>query len=93
MHALLNRQPVGGCLRVAGENENPWEAAVGVLMVRCPYTGRDFPSGVETDRLSFELTPAFSGTIRCPLCGVDHAWSKIDAWVSEGDQPGTSAAA
>jgi hypothetical protein len=54
-------------------------------MVRCTTTGRDFPSGIEIDRLSFERTPAFTGTIRCPLCAEDHQWSKIDAWVCEGD--------
>ena len=58
---------------------------MGSLMVRCPRTGQDFSSGIETDRLSFELMPAFRATIRCPLCGVDHDWSKIDAWVREGE--------
>ena len=60
---------------------------MGTLMVRCPRTGADFPSGIETDRLSFELTPAFTGTIRCPWCAAEHAWSKIDAWVCEIDGP------
>ena len=59
---------------------------MGSLMVRCPRTGQDFSSGIETDRLSFELMPAFRATIHCPLCGVDHDWSKIDAWVREGLQ-------
>jgi len=54
-------------------------------MVRCPRTGQDFPSGIETDSLSFERTPAFSGTIRCPICGVDHPWSKLDTWLAETD--------
>jgi hypothetical protein len=61
-------------------------------MVRCCETGKDFPAGIEIDQLSFELTPAFTGTIRCPLCRVDHQWSKIDAWVCEGD-PSPSVAA
>jgi len=58
---------------------------MGTLMVRCPRTGADFPSGIETDRLSFELTPAFTATIRCPWCAEDHVWSKIDAWICEAD--------
>ena len=66
---------------------------MGTLMVRCPHTGQDFPSGIETDRLSFERTPAFNGMIRCPVCGVDHAWSKIDAWVRDSDLSAPSAAA
>jgi len=64
-----------------------------MLMVRCPATGRDFPSGIEMDQLSFEKTPAFTGTIRCPFCGVEHPWSKIDAWVRESDPSSPSAAA
>ena len=66
---------------------------MGILMVRCAATGKDFPTGIETDRLSFELTPAFNGTIRCPLCAVDHQWSKIDAWVCEGDAASSGIAA
>ena len=62
---------------------------MGVLMVRCPCTGQDFFSGIETDRLSFEMVPAFTGTIRCPLCACEHVWSKIDAWVCETDFPAT----
>jgi hypothetical protein len=65
---------------------------MGTLMVRCPQTGKDFPSGIETDHLSFELIPAFNGTIRCPICGVDHPWSKIDAWVCDSDPPANVAA-
>ena len=59
---------------------------MGTLMVHCPVTGQDFFSGIETDRLSFERVPAFNAMIRCPLCGVDHAWSKIDAWVCESSE-------
>jgi hypothetical protein len=58
---------------------------MGTLMVRCARTGQDFSSGIETDSLSFERMPAFNATIRCPLCGIDHTWSKIDAWVREGE--------
>ena len=63
---------------------------MGILMVRCRRTGQDFSSGIETDRLSFELMPHFNATIRCPLCGIDHSWSKIDAWVREGEPPRSS---
>jgi len=60
---------------------------MGTLLVRCPATGKDIPSGIEVDRQSFEKTPAFTGTIACPFCGVEHAWSKIDAYVSDGEPP------
>jgi hypothetical protein len=58
---------------------------MGILMVRCATTGVDFATGIETDQLSFERTPAFNGTICCPLCGTGHEWSNIDAWVRESD--------
>jgi hypothetical protein len=77
----------GGAQTITGETR------VGILMVRCGATGKDFPTGIETDRLSFELTPAFNGTIRCPLCAVDHPWSKIDAWVCESDDASSGIAA
>ena len=65
---------------------------MGILMIRCPRTGKDVPSGIETDSLSFERTPAFTGHFRCPLCRVDHEWSKIDGWVRESDSPPSVAA-
>jgi hypothetical protein len=74
------------------DNKKEWEGKVGILMVRCPRTGQDFPSGIETDSSSFERTPAFSGTIRCPICGVDHPWSKIDTWLAETDASPSRAA-
>ena len=62
------------------------EANVGTLMVRCPETGQDFATGIETDQLSLQRTPAFNGTIHCPICGVAHSWSKIDAWLREAPE-------
>lgn len=59
------------------------EVRVGTLMMRCPNTGMDVPTGIETDRLSFERTPNFTSLIRCPICAEDHTWSKVDAWVAE----------
>jgi hypothetical protein len=64
---------------------NSLEVPMGILFVRCPNTGRDIASGVETDHASFDLTPAFTGTIRCPICKTEHRWSKVDAWISEAD--------
>jgi hypothetical protein len=43
----------------------------------------DVPTGIETDRLTFERTPNFTSLIRCPICAEDHTWSKVDAWVAE----------
>jgi hypothetical protein len=56
---------------------------VGVIMTTCPSTGREFETGIETDRRTFELTPAFVARSHCPLCGMDHVWSRKDAWLCE----------
>jgi hypothetical protein len=60
---------------------------MGMLLVRCPATGKEIASGVEIDLQSLEKTPAFTGSIHCPFCGIEHAWSKIDARIGEGEPP------
>ena len=32
---------------------------MGAVMVRCPQTGRDIPTGLTSDRKSFEAMPVF----------------------------------
>jgi hypothetical protein len=56
---------------------------MGMVMVRCPQTGRAIPTGIETDRESFRRRPVFYSRTRCPRCRVDHSWFAQDAWVHE----------
>ena len=56
---------------------------VGVLLIKCPVTGREFSTGIETDERSLELIPDTVAQSPCPHCGSDHAWSKFDARLSE----------
>jgi hypothetical protein len=56
---------------------------MGMIMVKCPQTGRAIPTGIETDRDSFRRSPVFFGHTRCPICHVHHAWFARDAWVHE----------
>jgi hypothetical protein len=60
---------------------------MGVVFTICPVTGRQIPTGIDTDQASFELTPAFVGRVRCPICNCDHEWSKTNAWVVTADGP------
>ena len=32
---------------------------MGILMIKCPTTGRDIPTGIETDWASFTSAPVF----------------------------------
>ena len=56
---------------------------MGVLLITCPVTGKEFSTGIETDEHSLELIPDTVVQSACPHCGIDHAWSKIHARLSE----------
>lgn len=56
---------------------------MGMVMVRCPQTGRAIPTGIRTDRESFRRSVVFFGRTRCPICQSDHAWFAPEAWVHE----------
>jgi hypothetical protein len=56
---------------------------VGVVMIRCPGTGRAISTGIEADRRSFSAAPVFFSRTLCPLCRIQHEWFARDAWVGE----------
>jgi len=47
---------------------------MGAVMVRCPQTGRDIPTGLTSDRKSFEAMPVFFARVHCPICRTEHEW-------------------
>jgi hypothetical protein len=53
----------------------------GVVMVRCPTTGRELSTGVEMDAATFERLPDIRLRIKCPVCSLDHNWSTREAWL------------
>ena len=63
---------------------------MGIVMIRCPTTGRQIPTGIEIDQSSFNSTPVFFAQTYCPLCRATHRWFAKEAWVQE---PGPSAEA
>lgn len=58
---------------------------MGMVMIKCPQTGRAIPTGIETDRESFRRMPVFFGHTRCAICNANHDWFAREAWV---DEPG-----
>jgi hypothetical protein len=62
---------------------------MGFVMIRCPQTGGDVPTGFEMDTAEFQRAPVFFSRVRCPLCGAEHEWFAKDAWVC--DSPDGSA--
>jgi hypothetical protein len=61
---------------------------MGIVMFRCPATGRDIPTGIEIDQASFDRMPVFFARTYCPLCRAEHQWFAQEAWVRE---PATAA--
>lgn len=47
---------------------------MGIVMIRCPTTGRAISTGIKTDALSFNRALVFFAYTRCPICKIDHEW-------------------
>ncbi len=54
------------------------------LMIRCPKTGRAFPTGLAMDLASFTRSRMENNRTQCPFCGESHVWSKANVfWEGE----------
>jgi hypothetical protein len=60
------------------------EVVMGVITIRCPRTGMQVSTGLETDEASFEAMPSVGSTMHCPACGAEHVWSKNHAKLVSG---------
>ena|SRR4029078_10022 len=67
------------------------ENSMGSVMIKCPDTGRDIPTGMVADRRSFSAMPVFFARVLCPLCNTEHEWFAREAWVRDADPPGRRA--
>ena len=47
---------------------------MGVIMIRCPQTGREIPTGIEMDTAEFRRAPVFFSRVQCPVCAREHEW-------------------
>ena len=47
---------------------------MGVLMVKCPTSGREFSTGIQLEEEDLERLPETMAESRCPHCGGDHVW-------------------
>jgi predicted RNA-binding Zn-ribbon protein involved in translation (DUF1610 family) len=52
---------------------------MGLLLARCPATGKEFSTGINADRDSLVGLRAIVTTSICPHCGAEHAWRVQDA--------------
>jgi hypothetical protein len=56
---------------------------MGQVMIKCPQTGEEIATGLQSDHASFKRMPVFYGRTLCPICRIDHDWFARDAWVAE----------
>ena len=61
---------------------------VGVLLITCPVSGKEFSTGIETDEQSLDLIPDTVARSFCPHCGDEHPWSTLDVRLSEDGSAG-----
>jgi hypothetical protein len=59
---------------------------MGVVMIKCPQTGHEIPTGIKTDRQSFRCSAVFFARTYCAICRADHEWFAKEAWVHEPNE-------
>jgi hypothetical protein len=60
---------------------------MGVLMLKCPQTGREFSTGIHIDDASYKRLPDTVTKAACPHCGRRHSWWTREARLSDTVQP------
>jgi hypothetical protein len=57
---------------------------MGIIMIKCPVTGRDVSTGIET--MDIEELPAVTAKMVCPACGGVHDWITTNAWLAHSGE-------
>ena len=56
---------------------------MGIVMIKCPQTGREIPTGIKADREGFRCSAVFFARTYCTICQTNHDWFAKEAWVYE----------
>ena len=59
-----------------------------VLLIKCPQTGRSISTGIEIESETFATLPDVPSHLKCPECGLDHAWWTREAWLEDTTEVG-----
>jgi len=59
------------------------EGPMAVLLIKCPHTDRPVSTGIELDAETFAKLPDILSYMKCPECGLEHAWWTREAWLEE----------
>ena len=58
-----------------------------LLMIRCPDTGSEIPTGIVCDWLTLSILPNDPARVLCPICRREHTWRVSEAWFAPHSQP------
>jgi hypothetical protein len=53
-----------------------------LVVITCPDTGREVPTGLVTDITTFANLPKDKTQLSCPACGQVHDWTRRDAFLA-----------
>jgi hypothetical protein len=56
---------------------------INIVMIKCPQTGREIPTGIKADRERFRCSAVFFARTYCSICQANHEWFAKEAWVYE----------
>jgi hypothetical protein len=56
---------------------------MGLVVIKCPSTGKEVPTGFAMDKASFASSSMSGNSFTCPACRKQHTWNKADATVKE----------
>jgi hypothetical protein len=55
------------------------DRAMGVLLIKCPNTGRQFSTGIHVDAETLARVPQEFTYTHCPYCNSEHLWLPREA--------------
>ena len=59
---------------------------MGIIMIKCPASGRAIATGMEADREGFSRSPVFFARTFCAICKSSHEWFAKEGWVHDLDR-------
>ena len=60
---------------------------MGVLVIKCPNTGREYSTGIQTDWVTLARMDNPILTAQCPYCRIEHSWRPDDAKIVDAIPP------
>ena len=64
---------------------------MGMVVVRCPITGNEIATGIETETVVLEALPKVETAVHCPACGEKHFWTIEHAYIAGESRRRTAA--